>query len=192
MSVVFDLDGTLADTRKAVEMSYSYFGVRMPKDAWGKPWQEWLPDAAGSFKDACLIHVAKNEIYPKMINRYARRLPPADLAFKLFENNIPIQVLTGASEDATISVLNFLQLTGMIKVLGTGMTFEQKNKKIYAAWMSSCIAWNGRQEPMIYIDDDLNMVNHVNSRGRKDLFAFHYTDENFPNILKKVHETWTL
>ena len=38
---VWDLDGTLLDSRDAVRRAYLEAGVVMPDDAWGKPWQVW-------------------------------------------------------------------------------------------------------------------------------------------------------
>ena len=40
--VVFDLDGTLADTRDLVRRAYDLVGVHMPEHAWGLPAEAWL------------------------------------------------------------------------------------------------------------------------------------------------------
>lgn len=65
--MIFDMDGTLVDTRDAVRMAYHDVGVAMPGSAWGKPWTQWLPDVCGSVQRATELHAAKEK-------RYADRL----------------------------------------------------------------------------------------------------------------------
>ena len=63
----FDLDGTLALTKPAVEQSYIRAGVMPPPGYWGKPWREWLDDE--------LAHARKNAIYEEIANELILPLP---------------------------------------------------------------------------------------------------------------------
>lgn len=87
---VFDLDGTLMDTREAVKHAYLLAGVRMPNDAWGKPWREWTT------KD---VHDKKNAMYPIALHNFASPLPLLDYAVKLRSH-----ILTAASLDAVLAL----------------------------------------------------------------------------------------
>lgn len=197
MSVVFDLDGTLIDTQKAVKMSYAYFGVRMPDEAWGKPWMEWLPEAAGSFHQACLVHAAKNEIYPNMIHKYAKRLPPSDLAVHLIKNGVRVRVLTGASPEGAKASLDFLGLMKIVKIIGTGANSDQKLKKLSSEGKSSWNEMAKKKEPVFYIDDDIRMIEKIEKIKKakwrtRSVFPFHYTPETYSEIERKVLEQWML
>ena len=59
MTYLFDLDGTLVNTRLAVKEAYRQVGIEMPDDAWGKPWTEWLNNK--------FAHDAKAKIYPDVL-----------------------------------------------------------------------------------------------------------------------------
>jgi hypothetical protein len=80
---VFDLDGTLIDTRDAVVEAYRRAGALMPRDAWGKPWWEWT-DAR--------THDIKNLHYAYIYEVWVKPLPLLKTALRL---NAP--VITGAS-----------------------------------------------------------------------------------------------
>lgn len=97
MLLVFDLDGTLIDSKRAVFEAYRKVGLFPPEDWWGKPFSAWSDDWRA--------HDRKNEYYPEMLLKYGRRLPCADL----MEITGGI-ILTGASREATLYALQFLNL----------------------------------------------------------------------------------
>jgi hypothetical protein len=105
------LDGVLIDSRRAVKAAYYAAGIEVPPESWGKPWREWLIDACeGDEAEARRVHDLKNEHYPVAILREARRLPCAALAESLYEVELPVYVITGASRDAAMSCMMFLGL----------------------------------------------------------------------------------
>jgi hypothetical protein len=127
MLTVFDLDGTLIDTREAVVMAYREAGVEMPSWAWGLPWRQWLND-----QDA---HDRKNACYAKMLRRHAHALPLLDYAIDHFS-----PVITGASCEAVVAVK---YIYPGLNVVLTGATRAQK------------IAWLRTVTPAgLYVDDD--------------------------------------
>lgn len=89
--IVFDLDGTLVDTREAVRLAYLEAGIVMPDHAWGLAWHEWLFDPA--------VHARKVEIYPRFVAELAVGLPLLQTALT---HHVP--VITGASRRAVQAV----------------------------------------------------------------------------------------
>lgn len=126
---VFDLDGTLIDTQKAVREAYRIIGVEMPADAWGRPWKEWLNDP--------FAHQCKNDVYPKMVAMHARALPLFDHATRL---NAPI--LTGASPGAVHTIKSWFWGLNIALV---GASLEDK-----ARWLNA-----HERRPLCYYVDDL-------------------------------------
>jgi phosphoglycolate phosphatase-like HAD superfamily hydrolase len=143
---MFDLDGTLFDTREAVRLAYLEAGAELPEDGswWGRPAREWLRDPDGS------IHRRKNAIYLANLDR-VRTLP----AFQLYEQLAPrVGIATGASRAAATGLLEYwgvprdnlfpeLSLEGKAELL-IGVTLIQD---------------------VIYFDDDLEAVMYLRCRG---------------------------
>lgn len=128
MRYVFDLDGTLVDNRKAIEMAYRFAGVTTMR--WHRPWREWCTPYQ---------HNVKRQIYPVMLRDYGKRLPLADIA----ERDLGV-ILTGASPEAVAQ----LEQAGLINVgrlimAGMGMTPWEK-----ADWLA-LHGWG------TYVDDEL-------------------------------------
>lgn len=103
--VTFDMDGVLADTRKAVAMAYLEAGVEFPASAWGKPYSGWL-----SVEDAHTVHRIKQAAYPKMLNLYASPLPGTQVLRQLQVRGHSVHVVTNASERSARDVLGWLGL----------------------------------------------------------------------------------
>ena len=112
MCYVFDLDGTLVDTRQAVVEAYRAIGVEMPEDAWGKPYREWLPQPKWQ------LHEQKAVVYPTTLARFGKKLGLYD-----FVKAKGYPVLTGASYSATLTIQ---REWGVLNIVGYGMRLEQK------------------------------------------------------------------
>lgn len=98
--LAFDLDGTLADTRRAVEQAYVLAGVCPPEDWWGRPWREWLRDE--------VAHARKNVIYQEIAPQLITATKLADLCRTNQRKSV---VLTGASRPAAEIVLATLAIS---------------------------------------------------------------------------------
>lgn len=84
---VFDLDGTLVQTRKANLMAYQEVGVVPPDNFHQIPWNRWASKEQ---------HDNKNVILKRTMKEYARRMPLLDVALQ----TIGAVVLTNASDPA--------------------------------------------------------------------------------------------
>lgn len=134
---VFDLDGTLVDTQKAVRVAYARAGVNMPEGVWGKPWRQWLPLVT---INAEFAHLTKNLHYPSALTSHAKELPLLRHARRM---RAPI--LTGASESAAFAVsLRFFGIPPLNIVLTEAMLLDK-------------ILWLNKQtsaSEITYVDDD--------------------------------------
>lgn len=143
-SVVFDLDGTLVDTRQAVTQAYRWAGVELPDHAWGRPWQEWLPQLL-KYEDnaedplaqsAEQVHKLKNHYYQYTLKLYARALPCLERA-----THRSLVVLTGASRDAVTTLLKWNR-SEKFAVIYSDLRLDDK------------IDWLNARPPGVYVDDD--------------------------------------
>lgn len=125
---VFDLDGTLLDTRQAVKEAYRAAGVEMPDECWGLPWREWL-----TMPNAAEIHKRKNVYYYKTVSIYAKRMPLFSIAL---QGQYP--VITGAS---WVAVEHVLLMFGKLNVCLREADFDAK------------IQWLDERKPGTYVDD---------------------------------------
>lgn len=141
---VFDLDGTLVDTREAVRQAYLAVGVVYPTGAWGIPWQEWT-QLSGN--DAERIHTAKNAAYPAALKKYAKRLPLLPYALYL---DAPI--LTGASRGAVRTLEEWLGVK--LNVVLTSATTSDKIN-----WLNDHMSSNALTH--VYVDDDMKVCRQV-------------------------------
>lgn len=110
--VIFDLDGTLVDSKEAVKQAYLRAGVTMPEWAWGRPWREWMTDP--------MAHALKAMYYPAALKEHGRKLPLYDYASK---HGSP--VITGASYVASQCVM---ELWGPLAIYENGLTPTGKVK----------------------------------------------------------------
>lgn len=139
---VFDLDGTLVDTREAVRRAYEYAGVTMPADAWGRPWHEWLTGP-----DASRKHAVKNQVYMKTLGLFGRPLPLLQL---VEEGGYP--VITGASHIAVETII--IKWAPRLNVALRQATLEDK------------VRWLGRRVPGAYVDDDVRCRQIIEEKTR--------------------------
>jgi phosphoglycolate phosphatase-like HAD superfamily hydrolase len=108
---VFDCDGVLVDSRAAVEKAYREAGVQPPDDFWGKPWQEWLPQACKGIYDAMWYHKRKNEIYLNLIQRGAVPLLSGGEVFReMLDQGATLIVATSGSMQAIQAVMRYHKL----------------------------------------------------------------------------------
>lgn len=133
--LVFDLDGTLVDTKQAVREAYLASGVIMPESAWGKPWWQWLESVAA--------HRHKIKVYPEYIPKYAQPLPLLKFAV---EFNVP--VITSASWEAVRAIKE--HFAPSLNVIATE-----------CSWFDKCDHLRRISIRGIYVDDDLTTRNHV-------------------------------
>lgn len=128
MQVVFDIDGVLMDTKQAVFEAYKRAGVLMPPEAWGKPWNEWLPRRVNPFR-AEEIHKAKNDIYPTLLSEYSKPLSGSVLAREYIDQNVEVKFITGSSLVAAEVVLKTLDLP-IDRLVGYQLSTEQKAREL--------------------------------------------------------------
>jgi len=94
MRYVFDLDGTLVDTREANRQAYLRAGIEPAHDFHQIPWQRW------TVKE---IHDQKNLYLPDEMKIYAQRLPLLDLALSL--NALVLSNISSEALDALLEVV---------------------------------------------------------------------------------------
>jgi hypothetical protein len=109
-----DIDGVLVDSRSLVIESYKYVGIDMPMQAWGHPWQTWLPSAVGSHEKARELHEKKTEAYIEVLRAGAalkNALPFAEI-LRALEHDMRARVfyVTGAAKATATVILQELGL----------------------------------------------------------------------------------
>jgi phosphoglycolate phosphatase-like HAD superfamily hydrolase len=132
---VFDLDGTLLDTRAAVIEAYRIVGVTPPKDFFGRSWKEWLKDERK--------HREKNEAYRHCLG-LIEELPLLEML-----RNTNSMILTGASLEA-VSLLRKRFFPTWFGAAHTELTIAGKVDIL-----------NGLDEIGMYFDDDESAINTV-------------------------------
>lgn len=152
---VFDLDGTLFDTRNLVRQAYLAAGVIMPDDAWGKPAGQWLPELVG-FKRWHSVHERKTDIYLHMLRRDPPpRTPAASAMIELALSGVETYVITGASREAALTLLSGFQ-PYHYRLIGANCDRSLKITKIRML---------GRAHECVYVDDDLDACIFMASHG---------------------------
>jgi phosphoserine phosphatase len=141
MTYLFDLDGTLVDTRLAVKEAYRQVGVEMPDGAWGKPWTEWLNNKQ--------VHKAKAKAYPNTLKAFAQELP---LYHYAHQHKCP--VITGASREAVRAIQ---ALFGGLNVIATCATHARKIEIIQT--------YIHDERNVAYVDDDLRVHEEIKKAG---------------------------
>lgn len=140
MHFAYDLDGVLADTKRAIEVSYNQAGIFPPADFWGKPWKEWLwydPEA----------HEKKNEFFAGNAH-LIKPLPIFEIYCRL--GGI---ILTGASKEGAAVTLSALAGGLWFPEIVCGLTAEQKADEL-----------NKIADTGIMFEDSLYNVNIIRER----------------------------
>lgn len=134
---VFDIDGTLVNSRRAVYWAYSQAGIEMPEEAWGRPWHDWLIDCCGGDESRALdIHRLKNKHYLEGLDRFADPTPLAAMARQMVDSNYPVYVITGGSQEAASIVLKLLGIDLSV-LYDTGLSYATKAQALEALWLNS-------------------------------------------------------
>lgn len=129
--IVWDLDGTLINTRTANLNAYEHIGVRPPPDFDTRPWQEWCSE-----RD----HARKGDIIHKYLARYATPTPLLDWYYQ-----VRGPILTNASEQ----VCRFLIDKYDLFEVNSAMTPEMK------------VEWLADRRPGLYLDDSKRTIDMV-------------------------------
>lgn len=147
---IYDLDGTLLDSRDAVRRAYAEVGVTMPDDAWGRPWQTW-----------CGVepHSRKVVVYDRMLKAgEVSTFPSLDVVREQLARNEHVGILTGASHEAVRAFIRLHDIHG-VALLGWSMTRPQKKHVLHS------LRYNGNTPHITYIDDE-DTASIVPSTGR--------------------------
>lgn len=136
--LIFDLDGVIVDTKRAVIEAYKIAGVDMPPEMWGHPWREWCDERT---------HNLKNTAYNYTLNKYAVHGPLFGVVRSLGSD---AYVLTGASRDAAVLVRSMFHLN--FRLLSCECSYTSK-----AATLMS-LAFD---KEIVYFDDDADVVNRL-------------------------------
>ena len=141
MNFVYDMDGTLIDTKEAVFRAYESANFNMTEELWNKPWQE-----IGISKEQ---HDEKCKIYPHFLKKYSK-----PLALYYLYQKIPGYILTGASLDACREIVKLYNIPHyMIKC---NLTKEEKIQILQGLGYENCY----------YYDDDVSIENDIITRTR--------------------------
>ena len=133
LPLVWDLDGTLVDTKQANRLAYKSLGINPPDDFHVRPWQEWCSEE---------VHDEKGKIIGRFILNHARPLQ----LLNVWEANGRGKIITNASTEAIQAIRNtFPQLadadikgglrsyekTAWLRVYApTGVYFDDSEKTI--------------------------------------------------------------
>jgi beta-phosphoglucomutase len=128
-ALLFDLDGTLADTWEVNYLSYrdslAESGISCTRDAfapcYGGHWHEFLPRLAVGCNVTQLqrVHRRKQELYPQHIASTRANLPLISL-LRMARFVWPIGLVTTASRDSTDLLLTHLGLVDAFDCIVTG------------------------------------------------------------------------
>ena len=134
--MVWDLDGTLVETRYANLMAYKSLGIKPPEDFNVRPWQEWCTKEA---------HDAKGRIIKNFILNYAKPLQLLDV----WQANGRGVILTNASHEAVDAIRE------RFGVLATADIWIGMNSQEKVRWLAA------QPRHGIYFDDSQKTINLV-------------------------------
>lgn len=159
----FDIDGVLVDSKVLVRESYKAIGIDMPIEAWGHPWQTWLPAAVGSYELAEELHKKKTDAYVDVLLSGAAResaLPFARIV-KALERDPATEVfyVTGAAHKAAVAILSELGLNAE-NLLASSVTTAAREELL-----------KGIAETGVYVDDRIEGQSPAHAAGWRFIWA---------------------
>lgn len=170
----FDVDGTIVDTRELNRRAYAEVGVEYPADAWGVPWQAWLPRVTGYPEHACeVLHRTKVEVYRRELERTDLRellLPPGRIAHAhLTRGHGSVHYLTGGE---TLTATVILARLGILGPLHGNLTFDQRRRELQLLPANT-----------LYFDDNAETIRRL-ARPCPHLNLIHYTGQSYEQLLE--------
>lgn len=137
MRFIFDMDGTLVDSMRAVKEAYRQAGADWKPEYWGLTAREWgCPPE---------VHEMKKRLYPTALRRLGRRLHAANLL-----EVVQGEILTGASLEAVHAVLEVLDLDAPILAAGAA----QDTKQGHTPSKIDILRDAASDQRVFYVDDD--------------------------------------
>jgi len=114
-TVIFDLDGTLVESREANFLAYkeafTKFNIHLDKETFvsnfGKRWDEWISEIAR--ENAADIHKKKIQLFNFFLNRI-KLIKKNFILLEAFSDTHKTLLLTNASEECTRFVINKFNL----------------------------------------------------------------------------------
>ena len=137
---IFDIDGTLVDTRVALRDAYIAAGVdpSLIAEFCGKsPWKAWCTQE---------IHDKKTALYRSALLKYGKRGPAYPLLKYVKSIGVEVAALTGASASAVAELVITGLLDDDITVLGTECTIMRKRDVLYEL--------GDHHDHVFYVDDN--------------------------------------
>lgn len=180
---IFDVDGTLVDTKDLVFRCYASAGVEMPDDAWGKPWNDWLIDYFdGDEAKARKAHKTKQATYLSTLDYTdLDALPPTNVAMTLHLAELAtVGFLTGAMRAPALKILAGLGFDLANHAFGCGMNVHQK---------VSTLRLFAQRYRVMYVDDDPDVCTLMRETI-PEVHVLHYSTQTFDQLMEDV-DAWT-
>jgi len=152
-SLYLDVDGTIVNSRELVARAYAAAGVKLPENAWGRRWQDWLVDhLGGDYDRAVEVHRRKTEAYADMLLRTDLRqyaLPAARVAafWRRMCGETHVRYLTASTPQTAFSIVSRL---GIGATLHGGLSYEGRLAHLRAAPAGT-----------IYVDDNMRTLSRL-------------------------------
>lgn len=167
-SFVYDLDGTLIDSKPFVFEAYRLAGIEMPPEMWGKPWHVWCGIEEHSLKVKVYQEMMDDGIIPV--------LPAAEVLRAQLLRGEDCYILTGAAHEA---VWGFIKREKLVRAQLLGWSATEWHKKNALARLSQ-----RTRRHITYVDDDA-VAHIVPSPG-----AFvQYTGQDKERLMEDIQ--WT-
>lgn len=181
----FDLDGTLIDTMEINRQAYETVGVKMPENAAGLSWVEWLPEYCGGNHDiAAALHREKMNLYLRRLietDVEGMMLPALDIARELYADNpTRVKIVTAASLLSTRRLVNRFRLD----------TIEYHAELRYERRLTLLRSW-AMFADVVYVDDSPKTL----AKLRADQLngkLIQYTGQDLETLKQEMEvPTWT-
>jgi phosphoglycolate phosphatase-like HAD superfamily hydrolase len=176
-----DLDGTLINTRGLVVEAYRLAGVNPPDEAWGRRWQDWLPNAVGGYARALTTHTSKTQIYVKLLGERdlrERELPAAQLVREARAVGQATGCITASTFTTAKMILTRLDLGSVPLVAQVTST----------ARVSSLRGALDSFDRVIYVDDHADNVALVRTE-LPQIHTVHYRYQTCDELRRELRET---